>query len=191
MFSGVTSSARNPSQTKMMTLRAAGPPCCGAAGPPASPSTTNDKAIRIMNLLIFMVVLVSEFAGERSIRRRDAGLRVQISLDRLDEVRSEPLVVRFGSSTLREAEYGQELGAPHMMGEELGERDGLGGLDVDHQLKLGRLFDGELSRRGAFEDLVHVGGGAPEQIILVRSVRHEATHLDKSLGKVHHRQEGP
>src|SRR5438309_1390585 len=122
MFSGVTSSARNPSQTKMMTLRAAGPPCCGAAGPPASPSTTNDKAIRKMNLLIFMVVLVSEFAGERSIRRRDAGLRVQISLDRLDEVRSEQLLVRIGSGRMREAEDGQELVAPGRMCDELGDR---------------------------------------------------------------------
>src|SRR5439155_291247 len=71
MFSGVTSSARSPSQTKMMTLRAGGPPCCGAAGPPASPSTTNDKAK--MNLLIFMVVLVSEFACGRSPRRSRKG----------------------------------------------------------------------------------------------------------------------
>src|SRR6266550_2359017 len=46
MFSGVTSSARSPSQTKMMTLRAAGPPCCGAAGPPASASTTDTKTIK-------------------------------------------------------------------------------------------------------------------------------------------------
>src|SRR5439155_17716822 len=63
MFSGVTSSARSPSHTKMMTLRAAGPPGCGAAGPPPSPSTTHDKAIKKMNLIIFMVVLVSEFEG--------------------------------------------------------------------------------------------------------------------------------
>ena len=36
----------------MMTLRAGGPPCCGAAGPPASPSTTNDKAIKKLRSLI-------------------------------------------------------------------------------------------------------------------------------------------
>src|SRR2546421_6371056 len=57
MFSGVTSSARSPSHTKMMTLRAAGPPGCGAAGPPPSPSTTHDKAIKKMDLLIFMVAI--------------------------------------------------------------------------------------------------------------------------------------
>src|SRR5260370_13629146 len=69
MFSGVTSSARSPSHPKMMTRRAGGPPCCGAAGPPTSPSTTNDKAIKTMNPVVFMAVLVSEFEGGRSARR--------------------------------------------------------------------------------------------------------------------------
>src|SRR6266851_6475158 len=53
MFSGVTSSARSPSHTKMMTLRGADPPCCGVAGPPPSARTTNDKTIRTMNLFAF------------------------------------------------------------------------------------------------------------------------------------------
>src|SRR6266446_5529557 len=53
MFSGVTSSARSPSHTKMMTLRGAHPPCCGVAGPPPSARTTNDKTIRTMNLFAF------------------------------------------------------------------------------------------------------------------------------------------
>src|SRR6266542_4204022 len=57
MVSGVTSSARRPSHTKMMTLRGADPPCCGVAGPPPSPSTTNDTVIRRTSLFIFMVVL--------------------------------------------------------------------------------------------------------------------------------------
>src|SRR5438552_3106425 len=69
MFSGVTSSARSPSHTKMMTLRAAGPPGCGAAGAPASPSTTNDKALEKMSRPIFMAVLVSSLQGGHSPRR--------------------------------------------------------------------------------------------------------------------------
>src|SRR5512132_2312751 len=87
MFSGVTSSARSPSQTKMMTLRAAAPPGCGAAGPPPSPSTTHDKAIKKMNLLIFMVVLVSEFeGGPRGARHRP---------DDLEPLRTASRVVAF------------------------------------------------------------------------------------------------
>src|SRR6266851_4553993 len=53
MFSGVASSARSPSHTKMMTLRGADPPCCGVTGPPPSARTTNDKTIRTMNLFAF------------------------------------------------------------------------------------------------------------------------------------------
>src|SRR4029450_3444333 len=87
MFSGVTSSARSPSHTKMMTLRADGLPCWGAAGSLTSPSTTNDEAR--MNLLIFMVGLVSEMTGAASrdpspSRRERAGVRViqTVALDR-------------------------------------------------------------------------------------------------------------
>src|SRR5437867_2065807 len=66
MVAGATSSARSPSHTKMMTLRGADPLCCGVAGPPSSPSTTNDRAMKKMSLFVFMVVLVSEFEGGRS-----------------------------------------------------------------------------------------------------------------------------
>ena len=39
--------------------------------------------------------------------------------------------------------------------------DLLGGLQIDHQLELGRLLDRQVGRLGAFQDFVHVGGGAP------------------------------
>src|SRR5438445_648405 len=59
MLSGVTSSARSPSQTKMMTRRAVDPAsCCCAPRPPPGPSTRNDKALKKRSVLIFMVVLV-------------------------------------------------------------------------------------------------------------------------------------
>src|SRR2546430_6319419 len=38
-----------------------------------------------------------------------------------------------------------------------------GGLEVDDQLELGRLLDGEIGRLGAFENLVDIGSGAAEQ----------------------------
>jgi hypothetical protein len=37
-----------------------------------------------------------------------------------------------------------------------GETEPLGDLEVDHQLELGRLLDGQIGRLGAFEDLVDV-----------------------------------
>src|SRR5438128_12330458 len=36
-----------------------------------------------------------------------------------------------------------------------------GGLEVDHQLVLGRLFDWEFRGLGALENVIPVGGGAP------------------------------
>jgi len=39
------------------------------------------------------------------------------------------------------------------------EAERLGGLEVDDQLELSRLLDGEISRLGTLEDLVDVGGG--------------------------------
>jgi hypothetical protein len=38
--------------------------------------------------------------------------------------------------------------------------EGLGGLEVDHQLELRGLLYGEIGRLRPFQDLVHVGGGA-------------------------------
>jgi hypothetical protein len=41
------------------------------------------------------------------------------------------------------------------------EAERLGRLEVDDQLELGRLLDGEIAGFGAFQNLVHMGRGAP------------------------------
>jgi hypothetical protein len=41
------------------------------------------------------------------------------------------------------------------------EADLLGSLEIDHQLEFRRPFDRKISRLGAFQDFVHVGGDAP------------------------------
>src|SRR3990170_1928946 len=48
----------------------------------------------------------------------------------------------------------------------LGDRqpEGLGGLEVEHQLELGGLLDGEVAGLRALEDLVDVASGAAEQV---------------------------
>src|SRR5882724_5141305 len=56
--------------------------------------------------------------------------------------------------------------------------EGLGGLEVDDQLELRRLLDGQIARLGALENLVHVGRGAPKQISKVRSIGHKAPGID-------------
>src|SRR5713101_4410501 len=56
--------------------------------------------------------------------------------------------------------------------------EGLGGLEVDDQLELRRLLDGQVGGLGAFENLVHVGRGAPKQISSVRSIGHKAPGID-------------
>src|SRR5438128_11809063 len=67
MFSGVTSSARSPSRTKMMIRRAVDPAsCCGAARLLPDPNTKSDKALkqnRSILVFIFMVVLVSQLCA--------------------------------------------------------------------------------------------------------------------------------
>ena len=42
--------------------------------------------------------------------------------------------------------------------------EGLRRLEVDDQLELGGLLDGEIGRLGALEDLVHVSGRAPKDL---------------------------
>ena len=44
------------------------------------------------------------------------------------------------------------------------EAEGLGGLEVDDQLELCGLLDGQVGRFGAVEDSVHIGGGSTRLI---------------------------
>src|SRR5258706_9490384 len=52
-----------------------------------------------------------------------------------------------------------------------GQAEGLGGPEVDHQLELRRLLDGEVGRLRAFQDLVHVRSCATIEIREIRGPR--------------------
>src|SRR5258707_15389820 len=52
--------------------------------------------------------------------------------------------------------------------------EGLGGLEVDDQLELGGLLDGQVAYLGTLEDPVDVGRRAPEEIGHIGPVGHEA-----------------
>src|SRR4030095_4908034 len=53
-----------------------------------------------------------------------------------------------------------------------GEAEGLGGLEVDHEFKLGRLLHRQITGFGPLQDPVHVESGAAEHVRSVRSVDH-------------------
>src|SRR5262249_43543964 len=55
------------------------------------------------------------------------------------------------------------------------ETEGLGGLEVDHQLELGWLLHGQIARLGPLEDLVDIDGGASGLLEEVRYIGHQAT----------------
>ena len=53
-----------------------------------------------------------------------------------------------------------------------GETERLGDLDVNDQLELSRLLDGEVGGLSPLQDLVHEGGKSPEEVDDARPVRH-------------------
>src|SRR5262249_14336085 len=50
------------------------------------------------------------------------------------------------------------------------ETERFGGLEIDHQLELGRVLDGQVGGLDALEDLVHVRSAAPVEIEKARPV---------------------
>src|SRR3984893_3873761 len=62
------------------------------------------------------------------------------------------------------------------------------GREIDGELELGRLLDLEVARLRAAQNLVHILGGAPEQVREVWSVGHETPGLDIVAGAPDRRQ---
>jgi hypothetical protein len=70
-----------------------------------------------------------------------------------------------------------------------GEPERPGGFEIDHQLELGRLFDGKIGRLGPLQDPIHVPGGTPLDIITGYAIRHQAAAIaDEYRSSVHRRQ---
>ena len=57
--------------------------------------------------------------------------------------------------------------------------DPLRRLEVDDELELHGLLNGQIGRLGAFQDLVYIDGSAPEQISKWWSIGHKTAHLHK------------
>src|SRR5438132_9988225 len=51
--------------------------------------------------------------------------------------------------------------------------DLLGRFQIDNELELLRLLDGEISRLGTFQDFIHVDSGPPVQVGIAHTVAHE------------------
>src|SRR5215510_13386567 len=60
------------------------------------------------------------------------------------------------------------------------EPERFGGLEVDYQLELGWLLDGQISRFGTFENLNHVTGRQPPPLEKVSAIGNKAT-IDNEL----------
>ena len=61
-------------------------------------------------------------------------------------------------------------------------------LEVNDEFKLRCLLHRQISRFGAFQDLVHVNSRAPIEVIEVRPIGHETALIDKLLLEVNSRQ---
>jgi hypothetical protein len=57
------------------------------------------------------------------------------------------------------------------------EVEGLGGLQIDDQLELGWLIDGEIARFGSFQDPIHKHSSAALRVSKARPIRDEGTCL--------------
>src|SRR5215831_6552980 len=68
------------------------------------------------------------------------------------------------------------------------EAERFGGLQVDHQLELGRLLDGQIARFSALQDLVDEYGSTAKVFGNVRPVGHEPAGLRELLGSEYCRQ---
>ena len=71
-----------------------------------------------------------------------------------------------------------------------GQAEGLGGLEVDDQLKLRGLLDRKIGWLGALEEFVDLGRGAAAQVWKAGSVRHQPPVIDGFLQLVHGGQPG-
>src|SRR5437870_1710906 len=58
-----------------------------------------------------------------------------------------------------------------------GEAEGLGGLQVDHQLELRRLLDGQVGGFGTLQDTIHIDGSATAHVYQARPVGHQAPRI--------------
>ena len=61
--------------------------------------------------------------------------------------------------------------------------EGLGGLEVDDQLELGRLLDGQIPGLRTLENLVHVGGGTARQVGQIWPIGDEAASVGYIAGR--------
>src|SRR5262249_9223318 len=69
-----------------------------------------------------------------------------------------------------------------------GDAKRLGDLYIDDQLELSRLLDGEVGGLCPLQDLVHEGGGPPEEGGIANPVRHQTPLIREFAPGVHGRQ---
>ena len=58
--------------------------------------------------------------------------------------------------------------------------EGLGSLEVDNEIKFGRLLYRKIGWIGPVQNLVHIKADAPDVCEGIRRIRHESSGIDKS-----------
>src|SRR5712692_8834224 len=81
--------------------------------------------------------------------------------------------------TLEPFSWMDHLVRPHQERRRDRQPEGLGGLEIDDQVELGRALDWQLTGFGALEDRSHVASGASKKIGEVRSVGEEPARLSE------------
>src|SRR5262249_11835815 len=69
-----------------------------------------------------------------------------------------------------------------------GEAERLGSFQVNHEHEFRRLLNWEISRLGAPENLVDVGGGPAPQLRRTRAILYQAANLGKAVFRRHRRE---
>src|SRR6516164_4940532 len=64
----------------------------------------------------------------------------------------------------------------------------LGGRQVNYQGECRRLLDRQVSRSSAAQNFIHVTGGASEQVVIIRSIRHQPSRFDIRARPMHRRK---
>jgi len=87
--------------------------------------------------------------------------------------------MKSGVNRVPESGLANRLGRLEQEGGGHGEAERLDGLEVDDEVELRRLLDGQLRWSGPFQDAIHVGGGAAQALGHAWPIRHEAARVGK------------
>src|SRR5688572_17920731 len=112
---------------------------------------------------------------------RDLDLRRRAGMDWYSTARSAPTVVK---TAIRRLLDDSIRSRQHRLMDRHSQR--FRSAEIDHQLELRRLLDGEVGGLGSSQDLVDMSRGAPGEDVEVRAVAHQAACVHPRAPARHH-----